>query len=120
MMRVRADQLVALRDAVAFDVMRQVAAELDDAYPELDGHDEFVRDVVRFASELGFEGSDEVRRLAHLMRIDPSRLEGKPLSRCVIGVLYDTNRKGWQRLDFIDKYLLPRLLGDAQNPQEDA
>ena len=110
MIGLRQDQIELLRDAIATRRLRALVLELDRDYPAQAPHEEYAGEVHDFATALGFEHYEEVRRLAHLMRIDPDRLADHPLSSAIVMVLHDSNRTGAQRLDFIDKYLLPRLL----------
>jgi len=112
MLKIRPEQMNALTHGVMHAVYRELLAELEAEYPDRDDLPEFFPDIVDLASIVGFSGRAEVKGLAYLMMHDPDELAGTFWSEFLQPVLFDGRRSGTARLNFINRYVIPRIQRD--------
>lgn len=117
MMSIRPDQIATLERAIERRRKSAILAELERDHPGRPEVAEVLDDVIDDADGYGIRGEDEVRRFARLVLELRTFGSVEPLyAQALIDTLYNRERSGTLRLDFIERHILPRIrAGQATN-----
>jgi hypothetical protein len=117
MMSIRPDQIAALERAIERRRRYEMLGELEREHPGRPEVAEVLDDVIDDADAYDIRGQDEVRRFARLVLELRTFASVEPLyAQALIDTLYNRERSGTRRLDFIERHILPRIrAGQATN-----